>query len=168
MRDRLVYRIAVLLAAIHASAVAVAREPWIDFQVISDLDFRSSKPIYTAIHSQDELIALRNSEDGHSLNDTLTAKPDPKALVDFQKYELLIASSGTKPNSGYSLAFTSVRDVGVEVLVSVLDIGPGVSCPTAQEISHPRIFALIPKSDKRVTFSVSRATVECNTREGFH
>ncbi len=143
----------------------MAGEPRVDFHVISELSFRSSKPLYVAINSQDEWVALWRSQNTYAYSEAPQTQTGPVPMIDFEHVTLLLASSGTKPNSGYSLAFTSVREFNATITVSLLDIGPGPSCPTLQEITNPRIFALIPKSRKRVVFTVARASVDCATRQ---
>jgi len=164
MRNCLGYRVAVFVA-IFGAAVAIAREPSVEFQVIADPGFRSSKPVYAAIHSQVEWVAFWNSWKTDSATEALTVNSGPPPMIDFKKFTLLVASSGTKPNLGYSLAFASIRKFNGVITVSVLDIGPGPNCPTLQEITNPRIFALIPKSSERVEFTVLRSTLDCRTRE---
>ena len=115
------------------AAVGIAGEPRVDFHVISELGFRSSKPIYVAINSQDEWVAFWNSQNTYLSSEAPTSKSVPVPVIDFAHFTLLVASAGTKPNSGYSLAFTSVREFNGMITVSVLDVGPGPGCPTAQE-----------------------------------
>jgi len=150
--------------AVH-SANAQAAEPRVQFQVLSRPEFRSSKPVYMAINSQDEWVAFLKLHNEDSLGVLSPVQSVP--MIDFKKHTLLVATSGTKPNSGYSIAFTSVREFN-GVTVSVLDIEPGVNCPTAQELTNPRAWALIPKSRERVTFTVVRAIRDCKTREEIH
>jgi hypothetical protein len=147
------------------SANAQAAEPRVQFQVLSRPAFRSSKPVYMAINSQDEWVAFLKVHNEDSLGVPSPVQSVP--LIDFKKHTLLVATSGTKPNSGYSMTFTSVREFK-GVIVSVLDIEPGVNCPTAQELTNPRAWALIPKAGERVTFTVVRAIMDCKTREEIH
>ncbi len=147
-----------LAMVLLTAAVAVAREPWMDFQVLSDLGFRSSSPVYRAINSRDEWIALWKSTDTGFGASKIDSIPE----VEFQKYTLLVASSGTKPNAGYSVSFAAVKDFNGGVMASVIEIVPGPNCPTAQEITHPFAFALIPKSSKHIAFVVSSATKDCS------
>jgi hypothetical protein len=149
-----------LAMVLLTASVTVAREPLIDFQVLSDLGFRSSRPLYRAINSREEWIALWKSEDTEF--GASQVKLDSIPEVEFQKYTLLVASSGTKPNSGYSVFFTAVKDFNGGVLASVIEIVPGPNCPTAQEITHPFAFALTPKPSKHIAFVVSSATKDCN------
>lgn len=153
----------VLLAIAVAPATVVAREPAVDFQVISDLGFRSAKPIYLAINSRDEWIDLWTRENTYVYPKATTPESSPVPVLDFQKFTLLVASSGTKGNSGYSVAFSSVRESHGQIAVSVLDIGPGSNCPTSQEMTNPRVFALIPKTAKSINFFVRRAVKDCTT-----
>jgi hypothetical protein len=118
-----------------------------------------------AINSQDEWVAFlkMHNEDSLGVPSPVLSVP----LIDFKKHTLLVATSGTKPNSGYAITFTSVSEFN-GVTVSVLDIAPGVNCPTAQELTNPRAWALIPKTGERVTFTVVRAIMDCKTREEMH
>jgi hypothetical protein len=150
--------------AVH-SAEAQAAEPHVQFQVLSTPEFRSSKPVYMAINSQDEWVAFLKLHNEDSLGVPSAVQSLP--MIDFKKHTLLVATSGTKPNLGYSIAFASVREFN-GVTVSVLDIEPGVNCPTAQELTNPRAWALIPKTGERVAFTVVRAIMDCKTRAEMH
>ncbi len=163
MHNRYGHRIAVF-ATILVAAIGMAGEPRVDFHVISELGFRSSKPLYLAINSQNEWVALWRSQNTYSYSEAPQSESGPVPMIDFAHFTLLLASSGTKPNSGHSLAFTSVREFDAVITVSVLDIGPGSSCPTFPEIANPRVFALIPKSHKSDNFTVARAAVDCTAR----
>jgi hypothetical protein len=145
--------------AVH-SADAQGDEPRVQFQVLSMPEFKSSKPVYMAINSLDEWVAFLKVHNEDSLGVPSAVQSLP--FIDFKMNTLLVATSGTKPNLGYSIAFASVREFN-GVTVSVLDIEPGVNCPTAQELTNPRAWALIPKSRERVTFTVVRAIRDCKT-----
>lgn len=150
-----------LFAAAHLAAVvvttgAMASEPPLDLQVISDVSFRAPPPVYVAIHSKNEWTALLGTLKGDSLTQPSGTLPN----IDFDRFTLLIASSGTRANLGYSLAFSSVRKFDGAIIVSVLDVSPGI-CPTAQAISYPQITALIPKTKDPVTFVVQNVVRDC-------
>jgi hypothetical protein len=114
-----------LFAALVGGPVVSTAEPSIAFQVISDLGFRSSKPIYIAINSQTEWVAFWNSRSTYLIPETKNAKASVVPLIDFEHFTLLVASSGTKPNSGFSLVFANVREFQGVICASVLDVGPG-------------------------------------------
>jgi hypothetical protein len=154
-----------MLGALIVGPVATAAEPVVAFQVISDLGFRSSKSIYIAINSQPEWAVFWKTRNTYLLPETTKTKTNVVPLIDFEHFTLLVASSGTKSNAGFSLAFANVREFQGVIKASVLDIGPGTSCPTAQEITNPRVFALIPKSSKHVEFVVLHATIDCEKSE---
>jgi hypothetical protein len=149
-----------VVAALVGPIFAAANEPHVELEVLSDTGFRSSEPVYQSINSQNELAAFWTLH-GYESN------KHPIPTIDLQSHTLLVASSGTKPNGGYSIALVSVRESSSSIAVSVLDAQPDRICPTTQELAHPQVLALIPKSMKPVTFTVSIATVKCNSRKMF-
>jgi len=148
------------LAASLVSTGSIASEPPLEFHVIFNFWFRSPQPVYATIHSQNEWAALLTSLKGDSLTHPSGVLQD----IDFHRFTLLIASSGTRGNSGYSLAFDSARKLNGAIIVSVLDVRPG-NCPTMQEITYPRIAALIPKTNDPVTFVVANVVRDCTKHE---
>jgi hypothetical protein len=152
--------IAAHLAAWLVSTVAIASEPPLEFHVIFNVGFRAPQPVYATIHSQNEWTALLSTLKSDSLTHPSGSLPD----IDFDKFTLLIASSGTKGNSGYSLAFNAARKVNGAIIVSVLDVSPG-NCPTAQEITYPRIAALIPRTNDPVSFVVANVVRDCTKHD---
>jgi len=152
--------VAAHLAASLVSPGAIASEPPPEFHVIFNFGFRAPQPVYATIHSQQEWTALLATLKSDSLTHPSGSLPD----IDFDRFTLLIANSGTRGNSGYSLAFNSTRKVNGAIIVSVLDVSPG-NCPTAQEITYPRIAALIPRTNDSVRFVVANVVRDCTKHE---
>jgi len=128
--------VAAHLAASLVSPGAIASEPPPEFHVIFNFGFRAPQPVYATIHSQQEWTTL-----------LATLKSDS-----------LTHPSGSLP------AFNSTRKVNGAIIVSVLDVSPG-NCPTAQEITYPRIAALIPRTNDSVRFVVANVVRDCTKHE---
>src|SRR6266478_3953055 len=56
--------------------------------------------------------------------------------VDFDKFTLLVVTSGTKPTLGYSVLFQDTFEFPNELRVHVLDVGTR-GCATGQMVTHP-------------------------------
>jgi hypothetical protein len=130
------------------------------FQIIHLRASAPNSPAGVAIRSRGEWESfLKNSQ-------VTLQSPETASPIDFDQYTLLVASSGVKPNGGYSIVFTSIRETRradmPTLTVSLLDLGPGI-CPTTQELAHPIAFALIPKTDETIRFVISKADRDCNT-----
>jgi hypothetical protein len=173
---KLVFLFAGIVIVSLSATIAFAMDDPIDFKVIHLSHAQGPpSPTYLAIRSQDEWITYWNSSDTSSLTDPLPGQKDkltqtparvPAPHLDFRHFTLLIAASGTKPHSGHSLAFTSVRANRSATIVFVLEIDPGKNCPTYQEITTgPIAFALIPRTNLPVHFVVSQAEVDCASRK---
>ena len=89
--------------------------------------------------------------------------------IDFRKFLLVVAATGQKPSSGYSVAIAGVEDAAMEgglgqqhsTTIAVLDVGPG-SCPRATELGRPPgVFALIPRRNEAVLFRVHQVGTDC-------
>jgi hypothetical protein len=87
--------------------------------------------------------------------------PIPDPPIDFDKFTLLIASSGTKPTGGYSIEFASIRDEGATLVASVIETVPGKFCGLTQTVTRPTAEVLIARTTKQVEFEVSTTIHEC-------
>jgi hypothetical protein len=140
------------------SPISDAANGFVDFQVITTPIARSQSPVamYAAVNTNSELFALYKSQVLASTSS-----------IAFDRFTLLIAGLGVRPNLGYSVVISSVRETGDTTNVQVLEITPG-NCPTAEAISYPQTLALIPKTKKQVRFSVSKVTRDCNQQSEIH
>jgi hypothetical protein len=148
------------LALLIVSTAAHAQVGPVDFQVLHLRPLQNrSEERFVAIHTPKDFSALRGD-----------SNPNTKPTIDFDHYTLLIANLGQRPNSGYQVLIESIRifpdsrpnsPKDKVTFVNVLEIGSG-NCPTAQEISYPVAFALIPKDSNEIRFSKTKADRNCN------
>jgi hypothetical protein len=144
-----------------AAISAAGQSSLVDFQVIHlpRAPNLSEKP-YVAIRSAEEWVGMwhRSSK---SADKTSNSPPS----IDFGHFILLIADTGVKPSSGYSIVFTSVLDSEPthpqSMTVNVLELSPG-SCPGLAMLTGETTYILIPKTNKRIRFVVSKADRNCN------
>jgi hypothetical protein len=160
-----------LLAAILGSISSFAATPsegHLDFQVIHFGGPISARPSYMAIRNRAEWIALWNSPldpamsppsaRGAGVAPTLPRSSPPE--VDFDKFTLLVVTSGKKPTLGYAVLFEDIFEFPNELKVDVLDLGPR-GCVTGQLLSYPSAMVLIPRTTKPIRFQPRVAYVDC-------
>jgi hypothetical protein len=156
-----------LLSLLGAGA-AYGQRNTIDFQVIHlDRLPTCSDGSYAVLRSEQDWIACWKK--GHAEGrDASNQSPPPKPPVDFERYTLLVASTGVKPSSGYAMIFTSVMEgtsgsISAPYLsVSVLALSPG-SCPVLTALMNSTSYALIPKTAKRIVFTTLKADRDCQS-----
>jgi hypothetical protein len=81
-------------------------------------------------------------------------KPAPK--IDLDKYTLIMIFLGRKPNPGYSVKITDVREYQDKVVVQAVETEPQPDALYAQVIVYPYDSVLIPKTDKPIEFDVTK------------
>jgi hypothetical protein len=87
----------------------------------------------------------------------------PLSDVDFDRFMLLVVSTGPKGSSGYAVSISSIfREEARGIVVSVLDVGPGNQCAVMSIVSYPEVFALIPKTEESIRFQIAEAKTDCN------
>jgi hypothetical protein len=149
------------LFALGAFSLAQAQVQPINFQVIHlpRAPNLSEKP-YIAIRSAEQWAGMWHLP-SKFVNKTSSSPPS----IDFGHFILLIASTGVKPSSGYSIVFTSVLDSEPthpqSITVNVLELDPG-SCPVLAKLTGTTSYILIPQTNKRIRFVVSKADSNCN------
>jgi hypothetical protein len=159
------------LLVFMAADMGHAQTTPVDFQVIHLPRNGGSEVHYLAVRTQDEWIRLWQTGSteptlaGTPQPATATRPPPPK--IDFERFILLIASTGVKPSSGYSTIFESVRAVPdssnkTVTSVHVIELGPG-NCPVLTALMSSVSYALIPQTTNEIRFVVSRADSNCTT-----
>src|SRR5665213_1215002 len=163
--------------------VVALGEP-IDFKIVSlerTRPFAScggsapATPRYVAIRSLKEWADrcdLLNPQPGTG---PLDAKPDPSKAqprqapvpaVDFDHYTLLIADAGGRPNVEKILVFTGVRNLGNSIIADVIEVSAGHDCVSLATVNPDlHAYALSPRTDKPIHFSISKAVRDCSTRK---
>jgi hypothetical protein len=147
--------------ACMAAINAAGQSSLVNFQVIHlpRAPNLSEKP-YIAIRSAEQWAAMWHLP-SKFVNKTASSPPS----IDFGHFILLIASTGVKPSSGYSIVFTSVLDSEPthpqSITVNVLELSPG-SCPVLAKLTGTTSYILIPQTNKRIRFVVSKADSNCN------
>ncbi len=112
-------------------------------------------PMRTVIRAQEAFEAFWG--DIHSgLNPT----PNPPVL-DFDKSMLVVAASGTRPNSGYSISVKTVAREGDQLFVHIEETFPGAECITLQVITSPVTGILVTKTDAQVEFVETQRRFKC-------
>ena len=163
-----------LLATVLGSISSIAATPGeghLDFQVVHLGGPVFEKPSYLAVRSRTEWIAFWNSPRDPAMN----PPPAPGAgmgpplqrgsppEVDFDKFTLLVVTTGTKPTLGYSVLFEDIFEFPNELRVDVLDVGMR-GCTAGQMLTHPYGMVLIPRTTKPIRFQPSVAFVDCEQR----
>jgi hypothetical protein len=128
-------------------------------------------PSYFSIRSQDELVAWWNMPDSDVFQappvptgnpeHPFTAPNRPMPEIDFDRYTLLVAKAGVKPSGGFDVVFASLTDLST-LSVGVLETTPGHDCVSATVLIHPVAMALIPHTDKPISFRIATAVVDCS------
>jgi hypothetical protein len=134
------------------------RRSSVAFQVIHvEGVFNPSDPTFLVIRDPKQWVKFRSASQ--------IKGPD----IDFNRFTLVIAATGQKGSSGFSVVVSSVEDAPIETTeqvgrvtqVSILDVGPG-SCPRLTEMARAvAVFALIAKKDQRVRFSIRKVGFDC-------
>ena len=82
--------------------------------------------------------------------------------IDFERHTLLAVASGARPSGGYSVAVQSVWEAESHVEVVALELRPfGRKCTVTAIVTYPVAFALIPRTNKSVRFTIKRADSMC-------
>jgi hypothetical protein len=166
-RPDITQRLLIVLLAFIAFGTAHAQVAALDFQVIHLSQHPPTLEKYTAVRTQGAWDAMwsAGSKDPNS---------PPIPTIDFKHFILLIANSGPKPSSGYSTVFTSVREYPeymrgsasaqkMVTSIQILEISSG-NCPVMTQLTNSIAYALIPQTTNEISFSISRADSNCETR----
>jgi len=147
--------------------ISLSRAP-----VYSSCRHRPPGPQYLAIRSWKEWVDYCNSSNPQSTG-ALKAKPDGptdplgkegQSVFDFDHYTLLVADEGGRANVEPFLVFTGVRDRANEIFVDVLEVTPGKDCVSMATVNPDlHAHALIPRTDKPIHFSISKAVRDCGS-----
>jgi hypothetical protein len=133
---------------------------------------RSAGPQYLAIRTWKEWVDYCNSSNPQSSG---VPKPQPdgptdplgqegQSVFDFVHYTLLVADEGARPNAENFLVFTAVRERGNDIFVQVLEVTPGHNCVSMATVNPDlHAHALIPRTDKTIDFSISKAVRDCGS-----
>jgi hypothetical protein len=82
--------------------------------------------------------------------------PSNTPTVDFGKSVVAVAHAGPKPNCGWSISISGVRERNSEGVAEVeieVSIRGGMACEGNDSETYPVAFAEIPKMDKRYVFT---------------
>lgn len=126
------------------------------------------KPVHVAIRTREEWLSftkLRGDwpEPPPSIpGQHITPAPrQPISEIDFHQYSLIVVGIGA--TTGYQLAVSEIRDMPDEVWVRYAVLRPGPNCAVAQEIGHPSLSILIPKTRKSIRFHETAAVMDCSS-----
>jgi hypothetical protein len=121
-------------------------------------------PAYLAIRSSAEWVAFwsapgRLQRGRDPVRSTIdVSRPD----IDFDHFTLLFVSPGPKPSGGYSVAISSIWEMGDQIRVSIISVSPlGTNCAQTTMDAHPAVWALIAKTQVPIVFDVSEAGSDC-------
>jgi hypothetical protein len=142
--------------AVDSEVADAGRRSGVAFQVIHvEGVFNPSDPTFLVIRDPKQWAKFRS--------ESQIKGPD----IDFSLFTLVIAATGQKGSSGFSVVVSSVEDAPIETTqgrvtqVSILDAGPG-SCPRLPEMARAvAVFALIAKKDQRVRFNIRKVGFDC-------
>jgi hypothetical protein len=156
----------IVLIASYA-VTARADIPLLPFQIyipgphFSTYNSGSERPLLLAVNSKEEWQNLWREVEPRMSRDEKQNAPHPLPDMDFDRYTLLVATSGSRPTGGYVIGFEAVHD-GFSMDADVYELRPGRECTVTTSITHPIAMALISKTDKPVHFRVTRADIDCH------
>ena len=101
---------------------------------------------------------VRNEEEWKNFWSQHSQKPAPD--IDFEKNDLVMIFLGQKPNTGYSVKITHVREYPDKVVAEALETEPQPGALYAQVIVYPYDAVLIPKTDKNIECDLKKENVE--------
>lgn len=86
----------------------------------------------------------------------------PPPIVDFDRYQIVIAGLGIRYN-GSSNIFVSDVDAtyGSTMKIRVIDLNPSDECFVTTVINYPMLAIAVPVSEKPIRLSVKNATLNC-------
>ena len=140
-----------------------------DYQVVelSSVPY-FDKPILLAIRTREEWLSFTKlpgdwpARPPGAPGQHITPTPRPPiSEIDFGRYSLVVVGIGA--TTGYQLALSEIRDMTNEVWVRYAVIRPGTNCAVAQEIGHPSLSILIPRTTKPVRFHETAAAMDCSS-----
>jgi hypothetical protein len=140
--------------------------------VYSSCRHRPAGSQYVAIRSWKEWVDYCNSSNPQSAG-APKSKPDGptdplgqegQSVFDFNHYTLLVADEGGRPNVENFLVFTAVGARANEIFVQVLEVIPGQNCVSMATVNPDlHAHALIPRTEKTIHFSISKAVRDCGS-----
>lgn len=86
---------------------------------------------------------------------------EPLPSVDFTQNHILAIFSGERPSAGYGVTVNAVIDTDTAREIMITHTEPGSSCITAQVITSPFQFILVPKTDLPIARTDFTVTQEC-------
>ena len=102
---------------------------------------------------------------GYEASSPPRPEPEPASFVDFTKFTLLMVASGAYQSSGHDVVITSVFEDRGGIVVGVLKTDAGKGCGILDIPTRPIALSLIPRTENRIVFDITEATVDCTTRE---
>jgi hypothetical protein len=89
--------------------------------------------------------------------------PTPESpVVDFGSDMVLVATSGTRTSGGHAIDIEGVFEADGELLVAVLETGPGAGCMTLQVMSAPATAVRVPTRTLPVRFVERSEETPCS------
>ncbi len=156
MANRILRRLATLLAAGALAASATAQSGKIDFQLLP-------LPQNLDLSDQHSNFVIRSAQDWNARAGDSPDATEPLPTIDFERFTLLVANAGYKANGPVVVTIDSITDMGNEIRVHVSVTSPK-TCPQVPEAGHYAAMALIPRTDKPVQFDVSNRDTGCSHR----
>jgi hypothetical protein len=87
--------------------------------------------------------------------------PPEVPAVDFSSEFVIIASSGTKPSTGYNIFVDAAVATTRNVTVTVRSVSPGPNCGNATVITTPTDIVRIPLRSRTVDFVEKSEVADC-------
>jgi hypothetical protein len=102
---------------------------------------------------------------GYEASSPPRPEPEPAPFIDFTKFTLLMVASGAYQSSGHGVAITSVFEDRGSTVVDVLKTDAGKGCGILDTPTKPIALSLIPRTENRIVFDITQATLDCTTQE---
>lgn len=137
-----------------------------DVKVLNTITFETiSKDVMgnPIMITEETLVAVQSQEALDRLWNAPTALLErPSAPeIDFENYILLVAASGERPSSGYTIEIETVEELEDVIRVVVRNTEPGEGCMNLTVITTPHHIVKIERPSKNIVFNVSNRTNHC-------
>lgn len=87
--------------------------------------------------------------------------PPPVPAIDFDTEAVVVASMGTRPSGGYSIAIEGVYEADGKLYVEVREVSPGSNCITTAALTAPVHAVRVPTRTGPVVFVEHAETRSC-------
>ena len=92
--------------------------------------------------------------------ENVSAQP-PLPAIDFSKEQVIVAATGARPSSGYSIRITGASGSGNAITVRLESQSPGPGCGVLTVVTHPVTVAKMGRTVESVVFEETPTVKTC-------